>query len=242
MTIYACYFGAGVKDQWPRLARVLAYTAAQHCAAWTLQIDAIGYPRPLARVSAGYVDNTHKLDRWCEVVAAAADGTQLLLIDADTVILRPLDSVWETAFDVAYTTRPATSRFPLNAGVIFVRVSDRSRAFLRAWRDENRQMLKDTDRHQPWRKKFGGINQAALGAVLASPRAADMAIARLPCAEWNCEDSTWPLFDPAVTRILHVKSQLRLAIFQGVSGAARWKSLVALWRARELAAGRSASV
>lgn len=236
--LYACYFGAGLRDQWPRLARVLAHTAAQHCPGWTVQIEAIARPRPQGRVSAGYIDNTHKLDRWDAVAAAASDGTQLLLMDADTIILRPLDSVWALPFDVAYTVRPATSRFPLNAGVIFLRVSDRTRAFLRAWRDENRAMLQDAARHQPWRKRCGGINQAALGAVLASSTStADVAIARLPCAEWNCEDSTWPAFDPAVTRILHIKSQLRLAVFHGVSGVARWKQLVALWRAGELAAG-----
>lgn len=237
--LYACYFGAGLRDQWPRLAAVLAHTAAQHCPAWTVQIEAIAPAPPRPRVSDGYVSNTHKLDRWCAVAAAAADGTQLLLMDADTVILRPLDAVWDLAFDVAYTVRPAASRFPLNAGVLFVRVSARSRAFLCAWRDENRRMFKDADRHQPWRKRFGGMNQAALGAVLSSPAAGDVAIARLPCAEWNCEDSTWPDYDPAVTRILHIKSQLRLAVFHGVSGVARWKKLVALWRACELAATSS---
>ena len=235
-TLYACYFGSGLRDQWPRMARVLAVTAAQSCPTWTVQVEVIAHPSPRPRVSEGYVSNTHKLDRWCAVAAAAPDGTPLLLIDADTMILRPLDPVWDLAFDVAYTIRPASSRFPLNAGVIFLRVSDRSRAFLLAWRDENRQMLKDAARHQPWRKRYGGMNQAALGAVLASSHAADLVIARLPCAEWNCEDSTWPAFDPAVTRILHIKSQLRLAVFHGVSGVSRWKKLVALWRARELEA------
>lgn len=234
--LYACYFGSGLRNQWTRLAQVLAHSAARHCPDWTVQVEAIALPKPRARCSSGYVDNTHKLDRWCAVAAAAPDGTQLLLIDADTVILRPLEAIWAQPFDVAYTVRPAASRFPLNAGVVFVRVSDRARAFMTAWRDENRQMFADAARHQPWRKRYGGINQAALGAVLASAHVADLAIARIPCAEWNCEDSTWADFDPAVTRILHVKSQLRLALFQGVSGVARWKKLIALWRACELAA------
>lgn len=235
--LYACYFGAGLQRQWPRLAHVLTATARQHCPDWTVWVESLPSPKAVLRATPGHVANTHKLDRWCEMVTSAPDGARVLLIDADTVILRSLDPIWEQLFDVAYTIRPVPSRFPINAGVVAVRVNARSRAFVTAWRDENRRMLADPARHLPWRKKFGGINQSALGAVLASKATRELGLTQLPCAEWNCEDSTWSAFDPAVTRILHVKSQLRLAIFQGVSGAARWKPLVALWRARELAAG-----
>jgi hypothetical protein len=235
-TLYACYFGSGAWDQYPRMARVLAATAAQHCPAWTIQIEALDPPRRRGHIPAGYVDNTHKLDRWCAIAEAAPDGTPLLLLDADTMVLRSLDPIWDQPFDLAYTVRPAWSRYPLNAGVIFLRVSDRTRAFLTAWREENGRMIADPDRHMPWRKRFGGMNQAALGAVLTSLAVASLALLPIPCAEWNCEDVTWSAFDPAVTRILHVKSQLRLAIFEGVSGMARWKPLVALWRAAERAA------
>jgi hypothetical protein len=40
--------------------------------------------------------------------------------------------------------------------------------------------------------------KAALGAMLDG--AAGWKLERLPCREWNCEDSSWPSFDPAVTR------------------------------------------
>ncbi len=232
--LYACHFGGGLHKQWPRLARVLAATAAQHCPDWTVRVEALPAPKPMLRASPGHIANTHKLDRWCEILMTASDDTRVLLIDADTVVLQPLDSIWDLPFDLAYTARPEGTRFPLNAGVIAVRVNARSRAFVTAWRDENRRMLADPARHLPWRKRFGGINQSALGAVIGEVA---LHLVALPCVEWNCEDSTWKDFDPAVTRILHVKSQLRLAIFHGVSGAARWRPLVALWRAREREVG-----
>ena len=150
------------------------------------------------------------------------------------MILRPLNAVWDLPFDVAYTVRPRL--LPLNAGVVFVRVSDRVRAFMTAWRDENRRMLTDTQHHQVWRRRYGGINQAALGAVLESPRTDGLAITPLPCSEWNCEDSTWRAYDPDVTRIVHLKSQLRIALFHGGSGGQEVRRLVTLWRALERAA------
>lgn len=233
--LYGCYFGLGLQRQWPRLARVLVAAATRHCPEWTVRVDSLPPPKPVPRASPGHVANTHKLDRWCEVIAGAAAGDRVLLVDVDTVVLRSLAPIWDQTFDVAYTIRPDGTRFPINAGVVAVQVNPRSRAFLTAWRDENRRMLADPARHLPWRKRYGGINQSALGAVLASPAARQATLVQLPCVEWNCEDSTWASFDPAVTRILHVKSQLRLAIFQGVSGAARWKSLIAIWRAHERA-------
>ncbi len=233
--LYACHFGHGLQDQWPRLARVLEMTAARHCPGWRVEIEQRkpGVSPRLPNASSGDVANTWKLDRWCEVVEAAAQSEQLLLIDVDTAILQPLEAIWELPFDVAYTVRPAVSRFPLNAGVLFLRVNDQSRAFLRAWRDENRKMLGDALRHGRWRRKYAGMNQASLGCLLEGkvvPGGAELL--RVPCQEWNCEDSTWEAFSEC-TRILHIKSQLRLAIFNGVPGHRELRPLVALWRRLE---------
>lgn len=55
----------------------------------------------------------------------------------------------------------------------------------------------------------------------------------IPCVEWNCEDSAWESFDPRKTRIVHVKSALRRAIFDrnaedmAKPGVAR---LVEMWK------------
>lgn len=230
--LHAVYFAETPADRlaWTRLARVLAYTAVQHCPDWAIDIEALP-PAPRLPAMAGYVANTYKLDRWCALVESAGDGTPLLLIDSDTMIVRPLDPIWARPFDVAYTTKPG--RFPFNAGVIALRVSDPVRSFLRAWRDENRRLLGDSKTHRDWRRKYGGLNQAALGSILEAGRGRGLHIATLPCAEWNCEDSSWPAFDPAVARIVHVKSTLRRAVLGFAVTPPQIRPLVRLWRELE---------
>lgn len=231
--LVSAYFGA--EPQWTRLARVLEASARQHCPSWQIDIRAILPPVDEHGATRAFRDNTQKLDYWRHVVCTAPDGARLALLDIDMLILRPLDPAWEVPFDVAYTTRPPTCRFPFNAGVVFVRVTDRSRRFITTWRDENLKMLRDRAYHAPWKRRYGGINQAALGCVLEQA-ASDTTIRAIPCAEWNCEDTTWSSFDPAVTRVLHLKSALRRTVF-GIGPADRSvAALASLWTQAERAA------
>lgn len=227
----------GQENPYARMARVLAYTAAYHCPAWERSITCV-QPAALAHhrtASVSHVANTQKMECWYGAIAAAPDGARVLLIDADTAILRPLDDVWTEDFDIAYTTKP--SRFPFNSGVVFVQVNERSRAFMQIWRDENLRMLTAETHHQAWRHKYGGINQAALGYALESDLARHVRLRQLPCREWNCEDTSWDTYNPAVTRILHVKSALRSAIFHPqVSVLRKVRRVRRVWLALEQAA------
>lgn len=154
-----------------------------------------------------FLANTQKLRLWQEAVEALEDGDVLALMDADTVVLRDLSAATDIPFDVAYTIRPESSKLPFNAGVVLVRGNDRARTFFRRWRDINDAMLVDPNYHEKFRRKFGGINQASLGALIEDP--GDLDLVRLPCEEWNSVDQTWHLYDPDTTRIAHVKGDLR---------------------------------
>jgi hypothetical protein len=230
------YFGQGVAGgEFRRLARVLEYSALRHAPAWRRQIREL--PPPTAYRSAlgvpAHEHNSAKLDSWRDTIAAAEDGDRVLLLDADTMITGELDPAWDSVFDLAITS--AAARLPFNAGVVFVRVSPRTRGFLEQWAAVNRSFLSDAPALRPWRFKYAGINQAALGFMLE--RAAHgCQVATLPGAIWNCEDSTWREFDPARTRIVHVKSDLRRAVFRGMP-ARHLAPLVAAWRALEHDAG-----
>jgi hypothetical protein len=208
----ACYFGDHGSDVWRRMAAVLEATALEQCKGWQVNVRRV---EPERRVSALGVDsharNTEKMDEWHRIVMGSADGDRVLLIDTDTFIVKPLDDVWSLEFDLAYTTKP--SRFPFNSGVVFLRISDRVRGFVEDWRNENIRMLGDRRYHVPWRAKYGGINQAALGAILDRNGLHGLDVRQLPCAEWNCEDSSWWSTGPEKARIVHVKSALRKAIF-----------------------------
>lgn len=206
----SCYFEPerGWPGEWPRLAGVLAASAAEHCPDWDRRIVPIG--RAPSRGGTGvssHAANTHKLDVWCARIATAADGEEILLIDADTLILRPLDDVWESAFDLAYTVRDYA--LPFNLGVLFVRVNERTRQFFRIWQAENLRIYRPGDEAAAWRRQFGGVNQAAFGRLLHAGALSALDLRTLPCQAWNCEVSSWARFDPEVTRIVHINGSLR---------------------------------
>lgn len=228
--LVSCYFGGS--PDWERLARVLELGARRHCSAWEIDVRRIPPPAPTHSLSANKNGNTHKLDWWTEQVEAAENGTQILLIDSDTMILGQLDAAWDQDFDFAYTTKGG--RFPFNAGVIFLRVSRRVKSWMRTWREENRRMFEDSAYHLPWYRRFGGLNQAALGKMLTEDVNVKMGVklATLPCSVWNCEDASWETFGDQ-TRIVHIKSGLRLAALATGDGSLKLMPLVRIWRAME---------
>lgn len=230
MQLCSVYFGG---ERYRRMASVLEHTAREHCPGWEINVRRIDtrwftkshYARP------GHRTNTQKMYEWNRIVGHAPDGAELLLIDADTFITRPLASVWSYEFDFAYTTKPGET-IPLNTGVVFLRVSPEVRGFMTAWWEKTLHLLQNATEHHRWRKRYGGVSQAALGALLAEGAAAGLTTVELPCQEWNCDNTEWRKFDEK-TRVVHVMSKLRRAAFStepsrtiGVDELARtWKDL-----------------
>jgi hypothetical protein len=231
-------------EMYERLAKVLHYTARIHCPDWRVVVDRLdetALPRlEPASGNQSHVWNTWKLDWWCEQIAIAPDGARVLLIDGDTFICRSLDDAWMLEFDMAITMRhrhvkPAGvgGGIPFNAGVVFLRVSDKTRAFMESWRQVNFRFLCNASEHEPWRKRYAGINQAALGFLLEQGQHG-CDVRELPCSEWNCCE--WGLYDAAVTRIVHVKSGLRGVTFDrpgAPTANTRLQELARLWRRTE---------
>lgn len=213
-----CPYFDGETDRYTRMARVLRYTAQQHCPAWLINVQAIAPARMdgLPVRENRYLANSHKLGDWCRAIADAPLGTRMLLIDADTFITNPIDDVWDRNFDLAYTVRQSYM-LPFNLGVVFVRVTPETKAFMELWRQQNNLMYGDESYHDPWRKRYGGINQAAFG-YLIDHTDHGLHLLTLPCSEWNCENSGWTGFDPELTRIVHVKGALRRLVFTNQAG------------------------
>ncbi|HEX2206412.1 MAG TPA: hypothetical protein VHG93_01960 [Longimicrobium sp.] len=213
------YFG-GEGSIYARMGRVLDYTAQRHCPGWTINVKPVE-PEPIrgVRRDARFVVNTQKLDLWCRTIVEAPVGDRICLIDSDTFVVNGIDDVWDRDFDLAYTVRDYI--IPFNSGVMFVRVTPQTKAFMQRWRDENAAMYGDVSCHMKWREKYGGMTQASLGRLLERDDHG-LNLLTLPCGEWNCEDSCWGDFDPARTRIVHVKSGLRRLIFQGDVGAPQY--------------------
>lgn len=227
------YFDYLQSTAWSRMARVLRASIEQNCPSWDLDMQLLRAPTESSpRGVQGDVSNTCKLDSWADAVAAAKVGDRMLLLDADTMVRRSLDAVWNIEFDLAYTIRPKGSGLPFNGGVVFLRVTPFTKVFMKRWQAENRRMLEDPLHHQVWRPAFGGINQAALGMIFRTG-GHGLKVHQLPCLEWNCEDTTWADFDPDLTRIVHYKSNLQRAIFGKPSTGPVNKALVEEWRSME---------
>lgn len=245
--VAAGYFPNGGNDPlrcYERMAAVLAHTLATHCETWDRRVAAFTpadgcRPREMAD---SYVWNTQKMLHWAELIANTPDGAELLLLDADVMVLRPLDVLWTRPFDMAYTSK-TDARLPFNTGVIALRLSPALRVFLRRWHDEQLKMLKDQAHHAVYRHKYGGIHQAALGYCFEQGAAKHLDLLQLPCAEWNCEDATWRQFDPEATRIVHLKSGLRSAVFGRGPCYPYMRPMVNMWRRleREIAPASEAS-
>jgi hypothetical protein len=232
----ACYFAPLTPDaqaDWPRLAAVLDRSARHWCPGWAIRVQELPSPtpRPGARAES-YLANTWKLEAWQAAIDEAADGDEVVLLDADTMITGPLDPIWDQPFELAYTRREASSRVPLNAGVIFVRVSPEVRDFFDLWVAENALMLGSAEAHAVWRHRYMGVNQSALGKLLETGVAArTVDLLAVPCAEWNCENDAWASFDPDGTRIVHIKDNLRQAVFRQGPTPPGCEAIVARWRA-----------
>jgi hypothetical protein len=219
---------------WERMATVLRKSARRQCPGWELDIaqgERLDLNSPLGLDHNVY--NTLKLNAWRKAVESAKTGERMMLADVDVAILQPLDDVWDQSFDVAITNKPAGSRMPFNAGIVFLRVSPAVKTFMGRWADENWRMFQDPSFHQVWRPYYGGINQAALGYLMRQGGHDGLNLQRLPCAEWNLEDEHWSQFDPERTRIVHYKTELRRALFDKRAAVEAWQPLIQAWKAIE---------
>lgn len=230
----AVWFEAESK-QYATLARVLEHTARRWAPGWDVEVRKVAPSALQKQLGQAAADNSWKLELWCRAVEESPEGGRVLLIDSDTFVTGPLDDLWEVPFDLAYTVRPEGWRFPINGGVVAVRASEGTRRFMREWLAEDRRMLVNSERRAPWRKKYGGHNQASFGCTLEAGTGAALGLelAALPCAVWNCEDATWAAFKPEATRIVHVKSALRMAAFRLAGCPPRLRPLLDLWHAAE---------
>jgi hypothetical protein len=215
-TLVSSYSG----DRYARLARVLRYTATRCLPDWTLAVESSSSSRLLDAYNQADGDEPlppgaqlDKMKVWRQALRAAPDGAEVLLIDADTVILRTLDDVWRESFDIAYTTHaPDHSPWPLNAGVLFVRATPVTRACVAEWYHGIARMGRATTaERERARHQFGSWDQQVLAQLL--PRwTSRLRVRALPCVEWNCADPEWRHRTDA-TRILHVKGSWRAALF-----------------------------
>ena len=209
MNLYACYFSfPGGDNRWQRMAAVLRNTAAAHGLTETVEeLD----PPQLTR-GASFCANHAKLKVWCDRVQEATEP--LILTDTDIIIQADPSPAFEQVRHVGVTYRDQGGySMPLNAGVVFVRPTDHTKAFFRAWVEADRMMWENGRLLQQWCKKYAGLNQSSLGMLVETGK---WDIDRLPCSTWNLVEP-WEEIDKA--RIIHIKGAAMAHIFNPGSKA-----------------------
>ncbi len=176
--------------------------------------------------------NHYKLKEWTDWLWTQPDGQLVLISDSDMFCVRSPDPRLLDPVGCIGLTRRST-KLPFNAGMIVVRTGPRALDFFDRWRAIDTRFFNDPAEHGPWRKKYAGINQASLGALLeGSPGQAEK-------VHWlRCEDlnlcSPWGGWADA--SFVHVKSGLRKAVFGGHPPPGTGQFLE-LWHQTALSAG-----
>lgn len=234
MEIHSFLFGS--KTSYERMATVLKFGIEKysprtkviiHKKPINAELRAIGRQR-----SATYVQNATKTLYHRDLVNESDNGSLIGLFDCDLMVLRPLYSIENQDFDLAITHRPRGAQFRYNTGVVFVRVSNRTKKFYDLWYGVVKEMLADRKFYEKWKTQHGGINQCALAYLLANGMAKGLNVHTLECQEWNCENESWRRFDRN-TRIVHLLGDLREAAVKGTHAkvpyvqelAKRWNAL-----------------
>lgn len=235
-------FAAHGHPMYARLATVALKSLRRHHPTWDSRLVSYEVSAPPDGV---YRREGLPLDWLCvsklrvfrEALEECPDGTELLILDADTLVLQPLTDLWSLRFDVMVTTRVLDDmekkhgKPPLNIGVMAFRVSPRVREWLKAW-EALALGAYTAQARSVW---VSGIDQHAIVPMLTPEAKALFGITTLslPCREWNCEQNHWSGFNDKV-RILHIKEALRGILFRDEEPASgRLRQLADLWRAEE---------
>jgi hypothetical protein len=114
---------------------------------------------------------SQKMFIWDEFIKNERDGENVILSDMDTLYLDSMDEVFDNDFDIAFTAKDDMKAvYPLNTGIVFVRVNDNSRIAINKWKVETEKILNDSIALKNAMNVFGGADQKALSAILGRER------------------------------------------------------------------------
>lgn len=110
---------------------------------------------------------SQKMYMWNKIMEDQEDEGLIILSDLDTLYLKDVSDAFDTGLDIGYTAKDDTSlRYPLNTGILFFRVNDRSKRFLKGWMEETNRILYDKDRSKEAIDTFGGVDQKSLSIMI----------------------------------------------------------------------------
>jgi hypothetical protein len=213
MKIVAVQFDYDSKNKYGRLLSVFEKSVQKNWPEVGLEIIKIPPPASVSRRHHSFTSNHEKFKIWMDAVENANEP--VILMDCDMLVRAPFGEVFDQDFDVALTVR--NNRLRYNGGVVFVKPTQAGKDFIRAWAESDALLYSDPKEHEQWRRKYAGMNQAALGRVieLGLHKAK---ILEVPCSKYNCclDDFTNIRYsDPESVKVIHYKSGLRKSVLAG---------------------------
>ena len=165
----------------------------------------------------------------------------IVFLDADTMVLKPLDRVFQDRFDIGYTIRDGY-KWPLNTGVLFVVKSPSVDKMFEKWVDYTEKILSDNVLIQEAIDKEGGADQMSFRYILNEFK--DLTFLPLSSKTWNMDKCTR---DMDSVGIFHFKGCLPLLLKQRLYGVeygdertpAECEGAFAIWREMYKSVGRA---
>ena len=158
----------------------------------------------------------HKRDTAFAFLAAceyALKSKEILAIcDIDLMFLKDITEIEKKDFDIAITIR---KKMKYNTGVWFFKPTPQAKQFLQKWIKNTQRLINNFCKNEDFCWKHGGIDQASLYLTIKKDKKTK--ILELPCNEWNATQSEWNTIKMHKVRIVHIKSKLRLAVFNKIT-------------------------
>lgn len=144
----------------------------------------------------------NKVVGWGDIMRTIPNGKVACMLDLNCLVLGKLNPAIADHVTVVFTKRPKSANTMMNGGVMFVRGGPALKQFADHWFDVTNDMASEKYLWHRYSKKWGRLDQAALGRMLSSENR--ISHQWLPCHIWNCDSTTHQLFDSDRTKVLHI--------------------------------------
>jgi hypothetical protein len=235
MKVISIWFGTN--PMYERCARVLEHTLRVNSPLTDFEIRHVPDTNPVVRgllrgsICGHDANNYLKTKFQMDAILDEPNGKLLCFMDTDTFVLGELSEIEEfigEPFDIAVTAKENIhSAAPINSGVVFVRVSDKTKEWYTRWHEHAADLTKDTKRLRTLKRKYLGINQSSLALLMGAEH--DLILKQVPCKIWNSTTATWNCWEEA--KVIHVLGKLRMSLFKYKrSSDGKITRLVKLWK------------
>jgi len=138
-----------------------------------------------------------------DALLSAEDNETVIWLDADALIVQPINEIEADIFDIGVTVRQPKQKehpLPINAGIVFAKKTENALRFIKEWKTLSDQGISD----QPPLNKLSAVNSTNIGDTVVRN---DVLIKVYPCAIYN--NFYFAKKKSPHAKILHYKSKLR---------------------------------